>query len=179
MPRKLEVVQVGDPVLRELARRLTKKEITSAEIQELIENIRYTNAGAAYGVGLAAPQVGMSVALSVIGVKPTPNRPELEPFDQVIINPEYEGIGGAEGMWEGCQSGGSGELFAQAMRFAEIEARWDDEKGKSHAQRLGGFVAHVFQHETDHLDGILFFDRVVDTKTYMTAAEYRKRIIKK
>ena len=80
-------------------------------------------------------------------------------------------------MWEGCQSCGEAKLFAQAVRYAEIEAEWLDETGMEHARVLGGFVAHVFQHETDHLNGILFFERVIDPKTYMSAEEYRKRII--
>lgn len=127
-------------------------------------------------MGLAAPQVGESVALSVIGIKPTPNRPNLERFDQVIINPEYKGIGEKVGMWEGCQSGGSAQIFAQAMCYEEVNATWHDEHAELHRQKLNGFVAHVFQHEADHLDGVLFFERVQDPRTYMDVVEYRKRI---
>lgn len=177
MPRKLQIVQVGNPVLSKVSRRLSLEEVDTPEIKSLIGDIRFTNADAAYGVGLAAPQVGESVALSVIGIKPTPNRPNLEPFEQVIINPNYNGVGEPVGMWKGCQSCGEAKLFAQAVRYAEIEAEWLDETGLQHAKRLGGFVAHVFQHETDHLNGILFFERVIDPKTYMSAEEYRKRII--
>ncbi len=177
MPRKLQIVQVGDPVLHKISRRLSAEEIGAPGIQSLIGDIRFTNEDASYGVGLAAPQVGESVALSVIGIKPTPNRPNLELFDQVIINPTYKGVGKPVGMWEGCQSCGEAKLFAQAVRYAEIEAEWLDETGMEHARALGGFVAHVFQHETDHLNGILFFERVIDPKTYMSAEEYRKRII--
>lgn len=68
-------------------------------------------------------------------------------------------------------------MFVQALRYEMITASWTDEFGKDHNRTLTGFVAHVFQHETDHLGGILFFDRVVDTTTYMTAEEYRRRII--
>ena len=76
---------------------------------------------------------------------------------------------------------GSGDdlLYGQALRFDMINAEWLDETGKHHRQVLGGFVAHVFQHETDHLNGILFVDRVRDTKTYMMADEYRERVAKK
>lgn len=179
MPKLLEVAHFGNPILREIARRLSVDEIKSPEIQNLIENIRYTNKMKPFGVGLAAPQVGENVALSVIGIKPTPTRPKLEPFDSVIINPAYEGVGEMEDMWEACQSGGSGEgggLYAKAERYKTIRAQWYDGNAEWHNEELTGFVAHVFQHETDHVNGILFVDKVRDTKTYMTYDEFRKRI---
>lgn len=168
----------GDPILRQRARRLTAKEIKSSEIQRLVTDIQKTNEVKKYGVGLAAPQVGVSLALSVIGIKPTPTRPNLEPFSAVIINPTYEGTGRRTGMWEGCQSSGTGAstLYAKALCYRKIRARWLDENGYQHDEELSGFVAHVFQHETDHLDGILFVDRVRDTRTYMLAREFKKRV---
>ncbi len=166
----------GDPILRQKARKLTPAEIKSSEIQTLITDIRKTNEVKQYGVGLAAPQVGVSVALSIIGIKATPTRPSLKPFNAVIINPSYEGIGRRMGMWEGCQSSGTGSntLYGKALRYKRIRATWLDENSKSHDEELSGFVAHVFQHETDHLNGILFVDRVHDTRSYMLASEYRK-----
>ncbi len=178
-PKILHLTRFGNPILRTQARRLSPIEIANDEIQQLIADIRHTNQMKQYGVGLAAPQVGVSVALSVIGIKPTPTRPDLEPFDQVIINPTYEGIGRRTGMWEGCQSCGSGDdtLYGKALRYRQIKATWHDEHGVLHDQELDGFIAHVFQHETDHLDGILFVDKVRDTKTFMMADEYRERVV--
>lgn len=177
----LSITRFGNPVLRQVSKRLTKEEILSDDVQTLIQNIRETNTLKQYGVGLAAPQVGVGVALSVIGIKPTPTRPELELFDAVIINPSYEGIGRRTGMWEGCQSTGTGRntLYAKALRYRKIRAIWLDENAIQHDQILYGFVAHVFQHEADHLDGILFVDKVKDAKSYMMADEYRKRIVNK
>lgn len=171
----------GNPILRQKARQLSLDEIKSDAIQQLISAIRVMIEGEQYGVGLAAPQVGESAALSVIGIKPTPNRPKLARFEQVIINPTYEGIGRRSSMWEGCLSSGEGDntLFAKALRYTKIRATWYDENAEFHDEILDGFVAHVFQHETDHLNGILFVDRVRDTMTYMLADEYRKRIVKK
>lgn len=77
----LGLTRVGNPILREVMPHLTAEEIASNEVQTLIANIRYTNQEKQYGVGLAAPQVGARYALSVIGIKPTPNRPNLEPFE--------------------------------------------------------------------------------------------------
>ena len=177
--RSLRLRRFGDPILRRPAKHLDSSEIMSNETQSLIQNIRETNAVKQYGVGLAAPQIGVSVALSVIGIKPTPTRPNLEQFDAVIINPSYEGIGRRTGLWEGCQSCGNGKntLYGKALRFRKIRATWLDEKGKKHEQELDGFVSHVFQHETDHLNGVLFVDRVRDTRTYMMADEFRKRML--
>lgn len=177
--RSLRLRRFGDPILRRPAKRLDINEIMSDETQLLIRNMRETNAAKQYGVGLAAPQVGVSVALSVIGIKPTPTRPDLEPFDAVIINPSYEGIGHRTGLWEGCQSTGRGHdtLYGKALRYRKIRASWLDENAEEHTEELDGFVAHVFQHETDHLNGILFVDRVRDTRTYMMADEFRKRML--
>jgi peptide deformylase len=178
MNKILSLTRAGNPILREVMPKLAPEEIVSDTVRNLIANIRYTNQEKQYGMGLAAPQVGERYALSVIGIKPTPNRPNLEKFDQVIINPTYEGIGRRQGMWEGCQSVGSGDdiLYAKALRFKKIAAEWTDGTGQHHKEVLSGFVAHVFQHETDHLNGILFVDRVRDTKTYMMADEYRERV---
>lgn len=177
----LKLTRFGNPILRTKARLLSATEIKSDNIQQLIANIRYTNQQKKYGMGIAAPQVGESVALSVIGIKPTPTRPDLDRFEQVIINPAYEGIGRRVSMWEGCQSCGSGRdiLYGKALRYKTIHATWHDEQAVFHDEELTDFVAHVFQHETDHLNGILFVDRVRDTSTYMMADEYRKRVAKK
>lgn len=174
----LKITRFGDPILREPTRKLTVKEIQFDEIQGLIKNIRTTVEVEKAGVGLAAPQVGASVALSLIAIKPTPNRPDNERFESVIINPAYVGIGRRGGMWGGCISCGRGKdtLFGKALRYRTIKARWLDADGGEHDEQLEGFVAHVFQHETDHLSGILFVDWVRDPKTYMMADEYRKRI---
>lgn len=180
MPELLKLTKFGNPILRVEAQRLSIDEIRSERIQKLIENMKYTLQEENYGVGIAAPQVGESVALSVIGIKPTPNRPELENFDTTIINPEIlETIGEAMPMWEGCVSCGSGDglLFAQVPRFESIRLRWTNEQGEALERVLGGFVAHVAQHEVDHLNGILFVDRVEDATTYMMADEYRSRVL--
>ncbi len=182
MPEILPITRFGNPILRELTHQLSEDEILSDDIQSLIENMRYTLLEKKYGVGIAAPQVGKGVALSVIGIKPTPNRPELEPFDTVLINPEIiETIGEPVGMWKGCVSCGTNDdlLFAEVPRYEKVRVTWIDEYAKSREEVIGGFVAHVVQHETDHLNGVLFVDRVKDPTTFMMVDEYRKRILDK
>ena len=181
MNKPLKLRQLGDPILRAQARQLTVEEIRSSEINTLIRDIRGTNEVKQYGVGLAAPQVGASVALSVIGIKPTPTRPDIARFESVIINPTYQGIGRRTSLWEGCQSVGKGQniLYGKVPRYKHIRANWQDEQGKPHEEILEGFVAHVFQHETDHLNGTLFIDLVQDRTSFMMAGEYRKRVVAK
>ena len=178
--KQLTATRFGNPILRQVARRLAPNEILSPQIQNLINDIRYTVHEKSYGVGLAAPQVNVGVALSIISIKPTPNRPELEPFEIVIINPEViETYGEPQLMWEGCISCGTGDdiLFGQLPRFESITLRWLDENAKPREEKLDGFIAQVAQHETDHLNGILFVDHITDPKTFMMADEYRKRIL--
>ena len=182
MSEILPITRFGNPVLREVAKRLTTEEIQSQETQDLITNMRYTLAEKEYGVGIAAPQVGASIALSVIGIKPTRNRPELEPFDTVLINPEItETYGEPIDVWEGCVSCGTNDdvLFAQLPRYEKVRVQWVDEQVKSREEIIGGFVAQVVQHEVDHLNGTLFVDHVRDSKTFMMADEYRKHILGK
>lgn len=84
-------------------------------------------------------------------------------------------------MWEGCISMGSGgsPIFAKAIRYPKIQIKYMDEQAKIHTETMTGLKAHLLQHEIDHLQGILFVDRVADTTTYMNLSEYKKRIIKK
>jgi peptide deformylase len=182
MPKNLTLTRIGNPVLRSPAERLGVEQISSNAIQALIADMRYTLANQESGVALAATQVGKSIALSIIGIKPTPNRPKLVPFETVIINPEIvETHGKPEPMWEACVSCGSGDdlLFAQVPRYQKVRLRWLDETGNQREEILDGFVAHVVQHETDHLNGIMFVDKVEDPLSFMMADEYRKRVAAK
>lgn len=179
MTEILTATRFGNPILRKKARPLTSDEILSDDIQMLIANMYYTVAEKSYGVGMAAPQIGKSIALSVVGIKPTPTRPNLKPFKTVLINPEIvETFGKPVDMWEGCISCGTGDdtLYAKVPRFESIRLRWLDEHAKNREEVLDGFVAHVAQHETDHLNGVLFVDHVTDPSSFMMADEFRTRI---
>ena len=179
-PRILELCPDGDEVLRERCRRLTRDEIASEEIQNLIDDMKYTCDEKKYGVGLSANQVGEAVAISVIAIKPTPSRPNLEIFDKVCINTEIvETFGEPELMWEGCVSTAMDEndepAMGQVPRFAKVRAKYLDRDGEECDEIVKGFPAHVLQHETDHLNGKLFTD-LIDPETLVTNKEYRERI---
>ena len=179
-PQILQPRYEGDPVLRLKCRRLAKEEILSPEIQNLIDDIKYTCDEKDYGVGLSAPQVGEAVAISVIAVKPTPNRPNLKPFVNVCINTEItKTFGEKEPMWEACFStlDENGEIvYGQVPRYKEIEVKYLDRNGDEHIEKVEGFVAHVLQHETDHLEGVLFTD-YVNREDLITNQEYREKVL--
>lgn len=179
--KTLSKTEFGNPVLRAKVKKLSEDEILSAETQELIANIRHTLIEKKYGVGLAAPQVGRGISLSVIHIRPTkmrPNLPKSKWVSLVIINPKItKTYGQPKQYWEGCIS--LPNTFAKVPRYKKVKVKYLDEKGVKHEKVFEGLLAHVLQHEIDHLNGGLFVDKVMDTRTYMTAAEYKKRIVKK
>jgi len=175
--KALRRTQFGNPILRQVARRLEPTEIRSERIQALIADLHFTLTSKKYGVGLAAPQVGHSLALSVINIQPTDYRPEVTPLKLTVINPEIiQTYGRRTQLWEGCLSFGASRdtPFAKVPRYVKIRVAYLDGQGKPHEADFEGLPAHILQHEIDHLQGKLFVDRVVDTTTYVTMSEYRR-----
>lgn len=179
MAKVLNRTLFGNPILRHPAARLTKDEILSAATQDLITDIRQTLTEKKYGIGLAAAQVGQGIALSVIHIRPTklrPNLPKEKWADLVIINPKIvKTYGNKKQLHEGCVS--LPGVYAKVPRHKKIQLSYFDEAAQRRVKDFEGLLAHVIQHEVDHLEGILYVDRVVDTKTYMSEAEYRKRVV--
>lgn len=179
MPKVLRRIEFGNPILREKARELSRAEVLSGDIQKLIADMRYTLIEKKYGIGLAAPQVGHNVALSVIYIRPTKSRPNLPKekwANLVIINPKItKTFGSKKQLWEGCIS--LPEVFAKVPRYKKIELQYLDEEGINQIKIFEGLLAHVIQHEIDHLKGVLFVDKVKDPGSFMSGAEYRKRVV--
>lgn len=171
----------GDPILRQQARRLNAAEITSPEIQSLITDMYYTLKTKKYVVGLAAPQVGRSIALSVIWARPLKYRPDAKEEKLVVINPEVvEMYGRRTQKWEGCMSFCTSSRdfpYAKALRYSKVRVRYMDETSELHEKDFDGLLAHVLQHETDHLNGVLFVEHVRDPKTFVMKSEYVKHIL--
>jgi peptide deformylase len=164
----LNIVEVGDPVLRQIARPLKREEIGGAEIRRLIEEMRETMR-AAPGVGLAAPQVGYSVQLAVIEDQALYHKdisPEQlaakerkpVPF-HVLINPEVAGQSGeTKYFFEGCLS--LGGYSAIVPRAQSLRVNYLDERGHPQSIEARGWYARILQHEIDHLQGRLYLDRM-------------------
>jgi peptide deformylase len=175
--KPLKITQFGNPILRQQARELSKEEILSAEIKALLSDMRELLKKKKLGVGLAAPQVGEQASVAIIEIQKTKLRPSVEEKSLVIINPKItQVLGRKTQLWEGCISSGNGEagLFAKVPRYKKIEIDYFDEQGKQRRELFDGLVAHVIQHEVDHLNGVLFVDKVKDSTTFMTYAEYKK-----
>jgi peptide deformylase len=168
----LKIVQAGDPVLREAARPLTAAEITSGEIQQLIEMMRETMRDAP-GVGLAAPQIGLPLQLAVIEdvaeVEATERAPV--PF-HVIASPRLTLGTETVDFFEGCLSVEGFQAVVSRARTVQVEAL--DHRGEPVTIDARGWYARILQHEIDHLGGTLYIDRM-RSRTFSTvrnAARY-------
>ena len=162
----LPIVKFGHPALRQKGARI---ESVTSEIKQLIADM-FETMEASHGVGLAAQQVGRAVQLTVIDVrevaKDRPSTLELKgkPADVadfmplVLINPEVTPVGEPAMGGEGCLS--FPEIFAEISRPESVQVKAMNEKGKLVEFRCGGLLARAVQHETDHLNGILFIDRM-------------------
>src|SRR5260221_3933023 len=167
----LKVARMGHPVLRGKARALDKHEIRSAPVQTLIDDMLDTMAEY-HGVGLAAPQVheGLRIFVAALDAKDDGDGDE-QPL--AIINPEITVVG-TEVVedWEGCLS--IPDIRGRVPRAREIKVRAFDRKGDRIELRAHDFPARVIQHETDHLDGVLFFDRMKSLETLTFLEEYSR-----
>jgi peptide deformylase len=154
-----QVVEIGDPVLRERARELSPEEIASPEIQTLIDDLIETKR-ATHGAGIAANQVGEPVRVAIVEVEEgNPRYPYKPPVPlTVIINPTLLPVGDeAIEINEGCLS--VPDLRGNLERHFAVRVRYLDRDGNEHEEVKRGLTAGTFQHEVDHLDGVLFVDR--------------------
>ena len=160
----LKVARMGHPVLRQRARALEPRELKTVPLQKFIDDMIETMDEYS-GVGLAAPQVHESLRIFVARLD-SDGRGQGEPI--AIVNPEIEVIGSdmIEG-WEGCLS--IPDIRGRVPRAAQIRVAALDRHGKRIEINTRDFPARVIQHETDHLNGILFFDRMrsMESLTYM------------
>lgn len=168
------VLRMGHPVLREVARPLGRDEAGSEPVRRLIADLVDTLHDYG-GIGLAAPQIGESVRLAIIEIPGGPSRyGELAPMPlTVFINPVVEVLDPAtQGYWEGCLSVPGLRGFVE--RPQHVKVRYASEYGEARELELRGFVATVFQHEFDHLDGKLFVDRLANSRLLAFEKEYER-----
>jgi peptide deformylase len=178
---RLKIAQVGEAVLRQRTKALTTAEIRSREIQELIEWMRETMHDAP-GVGLAAPQVGLSLQLAVIEDKPEYTRDapadtlkerERKPVPfHVIINPKLKiDESSVVEFFEGCLSLNGFTAVVPRARNVTVECL--DHRGEPKVIRASGWYARILQHEIDHLHGTLYIDRML-SRTLMTVENFNR-----
>ena len=169
----LPIVAYGDPVLRKVAVAL---DAAYPDLEKLISNMKETMYNAS-GVGLAAPQIGKAIRLFLIDASPfaedddlsEEERTVLKSFNRVFINPKILEEEGEEWLFnEGCLS--IPDVREDVSRQPKITIEYQDEHFTIHTETLEGLAARVFQHEYDHIEGILFTDKLSTLK---------KRIIKK
>ena len=168
----LKVSQMGHPVLRQQAREISGTEVTSPPSQRLAADMVETMIDYE-GIGLAAPQVFQSLRLIVLGM------PDVDPDEEgvipltVLFNPEFiamsdERVDG----WEGCLS--IPDIRGVVPRSAAVNVKGLDAQGQPVELSAEGFFARVLQHEIDHLDGVIFLDRMEDFATLSYFDEYQR-----
>jgi peptide deformylase len=169
----LKVARMGHPVLRARARPLERAEIRSAAFQRLIDDMIDTM-DEYHGVGLAAPQIHESLRLFVAAIgEPASGDEDSEPETIALINPEITIVGNdVVEDWEGCLS--IPDIRGRVPRPREIKVRAFDRGGDRIEIRAQDFRARVIQHETDHLDGVLFFDRMRSFESLTFLEEYSR-----
>jgi len=168
-----KIATLGHPVLREVARKVSLEELASARVQAFIDDLVDTMHDA-NGAGLAANQVHEPVRICAIEIKNNPRYPYKPNYPlTILVNPEVTAT--TEETFlnnEGCLS--VPNLRGEVRRFTGVRVRAWDRDGKELDFEVKGLTAGTFQHEVDHLDGKVFLDRVEDTRSLATWADYER-----
>ncbi len=171
MKKVCEIAQLGNPVLRQQA--VQVEAFDSNGIIRIVRNMLHALSESS-GVGLAAPQISELVRIVIIASRPTkryPLAPEMEPV--VMMNPNFEVI--SELMktdWEGCLS--IPGIRALVPRYEKIKISYYNQQGIKQELVADSFIARIFQHEYDHLNGLVYLDRVVSNKDIVSETEFQK-----
>lgn len=167
----LQIAQLGVPLLRDKSPEV--KEITKSEIRKLINDLIATVVEVD-GVGIAAPQVYKSLRIFIIASHPSPRYPKAPRMKPIaLINPVViSGSEETEKDWEGCLS--IPGIRGLVPRSTELTVKYFTPAGKEVKKTFTGFLARIFQHEYDHLEGKVFIDRLETTKDVITEKEFRR-----
>ena len=161
------ILKMGNPLLREVASEFSKDEILHADTNELLVNM-WETLDFSGGIGLAAPQIGVSKQLAVIKLSEDSDRyPDMETTEPYIIfNPQITVLDKeVQGFWEGCLSVPGLRGYVERPRKVKID--YLDENADERTIEVEDFLATVFQHELDHLIGMLYVDRMEDVSNLM------------
>jgi len=173
MSKSLGIAQLGSEIIRSKASVVT--DIKSKKVQDFIDDLLYT-CKEQKGMGIAATQVYETKAIFIVSSNPNeryPNAPVMEP--EVIINPKIVSHSNEISKeWEGCLS--LPGIRALVPRYQSIEVSYTNRLGETINTKYDGFLARIFQHEFDHLNGTVFIDRVDTTRDVVMEVEYQKII---
>ena len=164
----MQILTLGHPDLQKVAAEVT--DFSSDEILSDINTLK-TAMKKHGGMGIAGPQLGIDRRILLIHSKPNTRYPDAPHSDlMVLINPQFqENIDQEEG-WEGCLSVPG--LRGLVSRSTEVSVKYQDEEGEWYEKRFEGFLARIFLHENDHLDGMTFVNRVADNSKLISEMEY-------
>lgn len=170
----LAIAQIGNPVLRERAREVTRDELRTPEMQRFIDDLVHTMHDAS-GAGLAAIQVYRPIRICAIEVGDNPRYPYKPKIPlTILVNPVLTPIGEDRfDNYEGCLS--VPDMRGVVSRWAQIRVQAWDRDGNEIDREVRGITAGTFQHEVDHLDATLFIDRVTDSRTLCTWKEFARQ----
>lgn len=175
MSQDFDILQLGHPLLRQSAKPV--ESVSDSNLQSQLDAL-LSFVMARGGMGIAAPQVGISQQFFILSSHPNsryPYAPEVEPF--VVINPQITAASDSLSKdWEGCLS--LPGIRALVPRFDHIDVQYLTRDGETVTQRYEGFLARVFQHEFDHLQGKVFLDRVETTLDVMMEQEWQRQIVR-
>jgi peptide deformylase len=168
-----KIATIGHPVLRQVARTLTREELASSAVQRLVDDLVETMRDAS-GAGIAANQVHEAVRICVIELADNPRYPYLPGWPlTVLVNPVVTPATDETFLnYEGCLS--VPNLRGQVPRFTSVRVSAWDRTGAELDFEVKGLTAGTFQHELDHLDGKLFVDGVVDPRTLTTWSDFER-----
>ena len=168
-----KIATLGHPVLREVARKLTREELASPKVQSFIDDLVETMHDA-NGAGLAANQVHEPIRICAIEVRNNPRYPYKPNFPlTILVNPELTPTTDDTFLnYEGCLS--VPNLRGEVRRFTGVHVKAWDRQGNDVELDVKGLTAGTFQHEVDHLDGKVFLDRVEDTRSLATWADFER-----
>jgi peptide deformylase len=172
----LKVARLGHPVLRTKAQPIPVADIKTPKVQQLVDDM-FETMREYQGIGLAAPQVHVSLRVFVAGLRTAQQTAEMSDDIEMpyiaLINPELTLVEGpAEEGWEGCLS--IPDMRGRVPRATAVKVRAYDRHGKKIEITARGLPARVIQHENDHLDGVLFFDRMPTLATLTFMDEYQR-----
>ncbi|MFA4817372.1 MAG: peptide deformylase [Parcubacteria group bacterium] len=171
------IIQIGNPILRKKTSLV--RDISSLKSKRITRDLIGTLRASSL-IGLAAPQIGQSFQIFITEMRKTANR-KNEDKDKlrIYINPKIIKFSKKTNIgYEGCGSVGNAQIFGPVKRASEVTIEALNEKGKKIVFKAQNLLARIIQHESDHLNGILFTDKISDYKKIMSRDEYKKLLRK-